>query len=148
MLQWGTHKLMLPLIRIFLTLPEFPYTQKELGMLPQGSLGKELFNFLESRNLHLLKDYESHDIKHVLFGYDSSEEGEAAMQFFFFGNGFRSFPVLVTVIITLIIMPEHYSLFRKAYRRGRLTPHIGHTNWFALLTLQTEDIKKQLQIPL
>lgn len=146
MLEWGTHDLMLPIIRRVKTLPLFPYTIGELRAMPAGSLGNGLFHFLEDRQLALLKDYESHDIKHVLLGYDSTEEGEAAMQYFFLGNGARSFPVLITVIITLLIMPEHYSLFRKAYLRGKQTPPVGATDWFAMVPEQLCDIHEKLKL--
>jgi hypothetical protein len=146
MLEWGTHEMMLPIIRQIKSFPKFPYTIEELRCMPLGSLGRALHNFLEEQQLDLLKDYESHDVKHVLLGYDSTEEGEAAMQYFFLGNGSRSFPVLITVVITLTIMPEHWGIFRQAYDRGKRTPPLGGTDWFALLPKQTSEIKHELQL--
>jgi hypothetical protein len=67
------------------------------SLCPAGTLGNDLFIFLKQRNLPLLKHYARHDLKHVLLGYDTTEEGEACLQSFMFGNGRISFPVLATV---------------------------------------------------
>lgn len=146
LLEWGTHDLMLPIIRTLKHLPEFPYTAADLRKMPSGSLGKELLHFLEGRQLHLLKGYESHDIKHTLLGYGPTEDGEAAMQYFFLGNGQRSFPVIITVAVTLIIMPEYYGIFRRAYKRGKATPSLNGVQWFDLLPYQTTHILADLKI--
>jgi ubiquinone biosynthesis protein Coq4 len=59
---------------------EFTYCEDELRFFPAGTLGNDLFLFLKQRNLPLLKHYARHDLKHVLLGYDTTEEGEACLQ--------------------------------------------------------------------
>ncbi len=145
-ITWSTHRLALPAIRILLKPKKFPYTIQQLKLLPQESLGAALLQFLENHQLHLLPDYESHDVKHALLGYPATEEGEASLQYFFLGNGQRSFPVLITVLVTFLIMPEYHNAFKKAYIRGKSTPSLGGTNWFSLLDQPTEHVLKQLSI--
>ncbi len=147
LLVFCTHSVALPAIRLLQQVKKFPYNTAQLGEMPDSSGGALLLQFLHRHNLHLLPDYESHDIKHALLGYPATEEGEASLQYFFYGNGQRSFPVLITVLVTFVIMPEYHAAFRKAYRRGLATPRLGGVDWFGMLPQPAEDIRQQLQIP-
>jgi hypothetical protein len=71
-----THKIALPMLKLVRRPNEFTYSEDELQSLPAGTLGNDLFIFLKRRNLPLLKHYARHDLKHVLLGYDTTEEGE------------------------------------------------------------------------
>ena len=86
-----THKIALPMLKLVRRPNEFTYSEDELHSLPAGTLGNDLFLFLKQRNLPLLKHYARHDLKHVLLDYDTTEEGEACLQSFMFGNGRISF---------------------------------------------------------
>src|SRR4030095_14886345 len=72
------------------------YTRHDLQSLRAVTLENDLFIFLKQKTLPLLKHYTRHDLKHVLLGYDTTEEGEACLQSFMLGNGRISFPVLAT----------------------------------------------------
>ena len=146
-ITWSTHKLALPVIRILIRPGKFPYSVNDLREMPDGSMGRELLIFLETYKLHLLTDYESHDIKHTLLSYPADEEGEAGLQYFMLGNGQRSFPVLITVLVSYCTMPEYHQSFRKAYSRGQKTPRLRGTNWFALMPLPYHTVLQQLNIP-
>ena len=115
--------------------------------MDDDTTGALLYRFLKQHNLHLLADYESHDIKHALLGYPANEEGEACLQYFFWGNGLRSFPVWITVMVTLFVMPEYHGSFRKAYERGKITPDLQGTDWFGLITKPFDSVIQQLNIP-
>jgi len=145
-LVWLTHRVALPILLLIRKPKEFEYSLNDLHDLSDGSLGKELALFIEANGLHLLKYYEKHDIKHVLFGYPSTEEGEVCLQFFMLGNGHVSFPVLITVIFGLLFMPEYYSLFIKAYKRGKRTPALKNVEWFDLVPQQLAAIRNQYQL--
>lgn len=147
LLTWGTHRLALPLIRCIMHLPPFPYSVPDLQNMEAGSVGHLLLQFLHNHQLHLLPHYESHDIKHALLSYPATEEGEASLQYFFLGNGQRSFPVLITVFITFFIMPEYHKAFRQAYSRGKSTPSLAATNWSTLLPQQVAHVLHKLKIP-
>jgi ubiquinone biosynthesis protein Coq4 len=101
-----THKIALPMLKLVRIPNEFTYSEDELKSFPSGTLGNDLYIFLRQRNLPLLKHYARHDLKHVLLRYDTTEEGEACLQSFMFGNGRISFPVLATVTYGFITMPE------------------------------------------
>lgn len=143
---WSTHRVALPVIRLLMKPPEFPYSVAELHHMPEGSLGANLYAFLQRHHLHLLKDYESHDVKHTLLSYPATEEGEAALQHFFYGNGQRSFPVMITVIVSSLVMPEYRHSFKTARSRGRQTPPLNGTPWFSLLRQPMNDIINDLKI--
>jgi ubiquinone biosynthesis protein Coq4 len=147
LLEWGTHSVLLPIIRRFIAPPLFPYTVNQLREMPSGTVGQQMAMFLTSNNFSLLSGYETHDVKHVLLDYAPNEAGEAAMQYFFLGNRDYSLPVIITIAITLLIMPEHYGLFVKAFRRGRQTPRLAGTHWSSLVPKNKQTILSSLQIP-
>ena len=98
LLVYLTHKMALPVLRLIRKPIVFPYTAEELKHFPEGTLGKELVNFLEIKKLELLPYYAKHDIKHILLGYDTTDEGEGCLQCFMLGNRHVSFPVIATVL--------------------------------------------------
>lgn len=139
-----THKIALPLLKIIRRPNVFTNTKEELMLLPEGSLGKDLYLFLEKRNLPLLKHYARHDLKHVLLGYDTTDEGEACLQIFMLGNGRVSFPVLATVAYGFITMPEHWKKMRLALILGRSCKSFHSWKWNELLLEQTNDLRSKI----
>ena len=132
-----THCMALPLKRIVRKSQKFPYTKEALHLLPEGTLGKDLVNMLDNKNLKLLPNYARHDIKHILLQYNTTDEGEVCLQCFMLGNKHVSFPVLATVMYGLITMPEHWKKFSEAYKRGLRCKPVGDWQWFALLDQPT-----------
>ena len=139
-----THKVALPILKIVRRPNAFAYGKKELMNLPEGTLGNDLFHFLEKRNLPLLKHYARHDLKHILLNYDTTDEGEACLQSFMLGNGRVSFPVLATVIYSYVTMPEHWSKMRQAYREGKAATPFHHWQWNELLHVPTVELRKRI----
>ena len=139
-----THEIALPLLRIVRRPDTFRYNKQELGQLPAGTLGNDLYQFLEQKNLPLLKHYARHDLKHILLGYDTTDEGEACLQSFMLGNGRISFPVLATVLYSFLTMPEHWGRMRRAFRKGRNSTPFHHWNWNELLPEPTEQLRAKI----
>lgn len=139
-----THKIALPLLKIVRRPNVFTYSKEQLMLLPEGSLGKDLFLFLEKRELPLLKHYARHDLKHVLLNYDTTDEGEACLQTFMLGNGRVSFPVLATVLYGFITMPEHWKKMRLAYKQGKSCSPFHGWKWNELLSEQTNDLRNKI----
>lgn len=139
-----THKIALPMIRVMRKPNIFTHNEDQLKSLPAGTLGNDLFLFLKQRDLPLLKHYARHDLKHVLLGYDTTEEGEACLQSFMFGNGRVSFPVLATVGYSLLTMPEYWDKIRNAYRQGKKCNPIHNWKWNDILEIQTTELRKQM----
>jgi len=139
-----THKVALPLLKIVRKPNQLSYKKEELKNLPEGSLGNDLYLFLERRKLPLLKHYIRHDLKHVLLGYDTTDEGEACLQSFMLGNGRVSFPVLATVAYSFITMPEHWKKMREAYQLGNKSNSIHGWPWNSLLTEPTAQLRNKI----
>ncbi|HEX4877571.1 MAG TPA: hypothetical protein VFV31_12925 [Chitinophagaceae bacterium] len=139
-----THNVALPLLRKVRKPAIFRYSELELFQLPEGTLGNDLYHFLEKRNLDLMPHYARHDIKHVLLGYDTTDEGEVCLQSFMLGNGRVSFPVLATVIYGFITMPEYWSKMKEAYRLGKKCTSFHAWNWNELVTENTVTLKKRI----
>jgi len=139
-----THRIALPVLKLVRRPNEFTYSEDDLESLPPGTLGNDLFIFLKQRNLPLLKHYARHDLKHVLLGYDTTEEGEACLQSFMFGNGRISFPVLATVTYSFITMPEYWSKMKEAFRQGKKSDPIHPWKWNELLKELTEELRRKI----
>lgn len=144
MLVFLTHKIALPMLKFVRRPNVFTYNIEDLEALPPGTLGNDLFVFLRQRDLPLLKHYARHDLKHVLLGYDTTEEGESCLQSFMLGNGRVSFPVLATVIYSFLTMPEYWGKMRKAFSTGRKSGSIHKWKWDEILDIQTKDLKKRM----
>lgn len=139
-----THNIALPMIKLVRKPNEFTHSEDDLQSLPAGTLGNDLFVFLKQRGLPLLKHYARHDLKHVLLGYDTTEEGEACLQSFMFGNGRISFPVLATVAYSLVTMPEHWRKMKKAFLQGKKIDPIHSWNWNDVVKESTEELRRKI----
>lgn len=139
-----THNIALPLLRKVRKPATFNYSELELFMLPEGTLGNDLFHFLEKRDLPLLKHYARHDLKHVLLDYDTTDEGEVCLQSFMLGNGRISFPVLATVTYGFMTMPEHWKAMRSAFQHGRKCTSIHGWKWNELLVEKTDLLRNKV----
>jgi ubiquinone biosynthesis protein Coq4 len=146
LLVYLTHKMALPLLKLIRKPVIFPYTAEELKNFPAGTLGKDLVSFLKKKELYLLPYYAKHDIKHILLGYDTTEEGEVCLQCFMLGNGHISFPVIATVLYGICTMPEYWGSFKKAFSRGQQYLPIEGWKWFELLPIPLDDLKKRMQL--
>jgi ubiquinone biosynthesis protein Coq4 len=139
-----THKIALPVLKIVRRPNDFAYSEHELESLPPGTLGNDLYIFLKRRGLPLLRHYARHDLKHVLLGYDTTEEGEACLQSFMLGNGRISFPVLATVLYSFLTMPEYWRKMKTAFSTGRKSTAIHNWRWNEIAHLQTCDLRKKI----
>ncbi len=140
LLVYLTYNMALPVLRIIRKPQILPYNSQQLRQFPQGSLGRGLLQMLEERNLQLLPHYAKHDIKHLLLQYDTTDEAEVCLQCFMLGNRHLSFPVIITVVFGFLAMPEYWSSFLKAYKRGKISIQIDGWPWFALLHVSTQTL--------
>ncbi|MCP9751697.1 hypothetical protein [Ferruginibacter sp. HRS2-29] len=143
-LVYLTHHMALPLLKLLRKNDVFPYSGEELHFFAPGTLGNQLAEFLDVNNLQLLPYYARHDIKHILLEYETTDEGEGSLQCFMLGNGHLSFPVAATVVYCFLTMPEHWHLFRKAYRRGKAAVRISDWKWFELLEEPVVGLRRQI----
>lgn len=144
LLVFLTHHMALPVLKYIRKEEKFPYTIDDLMNFRDGILGKELAVFLREKKLQLLPFYARHDMKHILLGYDTTDEGEGCLQCFMLGNGHVSFPVIATVLYCYTTMPEYWPQFRKAYQRGKASAPIAGWDWFSVVAEDTEALRKRI----
>lgn len=140
------HRVGLPYFKLTRKPKNFPYTTAQLQQMPEDSVGAALYSFLKENQLDLLPYYEKHDIKHVVLGYEPTEEGEVSLQCFMLANGRRSLPVILCVIYGWLSMPEYQGKFIQAWRRGRKVPPINGFDWFALPPLPLNAVRQSMQL--
>ncbi|MCW3071421.1 MAG: hypothetical protein JWO44_1311 [Bacteroidetes bacterium] len=124
----------------------FPYTMKQLLELPEHTLGNELATYLQKKGFSLAPGYVRHDCKHILLGYEMDEEGEACMQFWFFGNRHYSFPVLMTVVLCLFLMPGHWRKFYREFKKGRSSPAFAEIDFNTAVLQNTDQLRTAYSI--
>ncbi len=139
-----THSFGLPVLKLFIKPNVLPYSKAELSKFPESTLGKDLFSFLSDHKLNLLDHFETHDAKHVLLGYGTSDTEEAQMQFFFLGNGTYSIPVLSTALFCMFLLPKEIPAFVKAFKRGGSCPNIRYVKLEDCLYETTSGLKLRL----
>ncbi len=142
-----THHLALPVLKLIRKPSVFPYTREELQSFPEGTLGKDLVRLLDTNQFELLTHYAKHDMKHILLDYPTTDKGEVSLQAFMLGNGPVSFPVLSTLLFGFFTMPEYWTAFTDAYRRGKQSPPISKLDWFGIVTIPTATIKSGIFSP-
>lgn len=144
MLVYLTHHLALPVLKIIRKPEIFPYTREQLAAFPDGTLGKDLVHMLDHTGFSLLTHYAKHDMKHILLGYPTTDEGEVCLQAFMLGNGHVSFPVVTTILYGIVTMPEYWSSFIKAYRRGKKSTAISGWNWPVIVHAHTNALQQNI----
>lgn len=112
-------------------------TKDDLSWLPLGSLGREIYNFLSLQGFDLIPKLENHDAYHVITDYPTTVIGEVQLQWFFIGNGKRSLYMFGCALLGVILYPEQYKIFHKAYQRGEKSN-----------PLHALDIEQMLHAPL
>lgn len=147
-----THQVAVPMLMMARRKkPIFNYTMKDLETFSEGTLGKDLVEYLKKMNFTLLKNYERHDCKHIIFGYEMDEDGEAGLQFYFLGNGIYTVPVVTSVLAYCALMPDNWSKYYKEFKKGKLRKkkgklNVDQYNYNELINLKTRDIQKQFKL--
>ncbi len=139
-----THNMALPFLKFVRQPQVFPYSNEMLVQLKEGTLGSDLYLFLKEKKLTLLPHYAKHDLKHILLGYDTTDEGEVSLQCFMLGNKHISFPVLATVLFGFLTMPEYWKKFILAYKKGGKAVSLENWNWFEIIGEQTVLLQQKI----
>ena len=137
---------------------------------PEGSLGAEMRRFYSQARFDIpgtpgtplpVEFLGSHDVHHVLAGYDTSAQGEAYTAVFNAGNASAGIGWLTVVLlqwhqgIKLGVFPEGHShldpaVMAVAAERGALTAtdlYQAHWDWMALLNEPLDSVRESLTIP-
>lgn len=140
-----THNMALPFLKFVRKPLKFPYTNEMLYKMEKGTLGNDLYIFLKNKKLALLPYYAKHDIKHILLGYDTIDDGEVCLQCFMLGNKHISLPVAATILYGVITMPDYWKKFAQAYKRGAKANTLNDWQWFNIITEQTSLLKQKIE---
>lgn len=109
------------------------WSKSELKNFNHGSLGREIFQFLDNNGFKMLAKFEDHHALHVLLGYSNHIIDEVRMQFCLFGNGKRSLYLFGVIIIGWLAFPECWHLFKDAFKKGKQINPIHHWKFEHLL---------------
>ncbi|WP_417357508.1 hypothetical protein [Flavobacterium sp.] len=90
-----------------------------LRQYPEGTIGYDVAKCLDDHNLSLVPKYESHDLKHVLLGYEMTPVHEIRMQAFMLGNGNYTVPCFAILLFGAILLPDEWSTFYNDFKLGR-----------------------------
>ncbi|MGB0849683.1 MAG: Coq4 family protein [Bacteroidia bacterium] len=100
--------------------------------------------FLNHHDFQLIPRLERHDAYHVITGYSTEVKGEIELQYFFLGNGKRSLYQIGVVLLGILIMPEYFSDYLKAYQRGKHSYPLHKIDIEHSLSLDVSLLKKQI----
>lgn len=126
-----------------------PYHQK-VSMLREmkvGTLGKEMADCLDKYQLNLIPKYESHDLKHVLLGFEMTPEDEIRLQAFMLGNGNYSPPSLAIFVFGAILLPDLWTTFHADFQKGRNSIPIAHWTIEEYASANLNELKSTLAKP-
>ena len=127
--------------KVYSRRPVWNLQREDMLRYPAGTLGHELGLFLTRESLQPVDRIERHDAFHILLDFTTSLDDEAAMQFFLLANGKISPFTLATAAFTALVMPDKWSLFTQAFRRGRKALSIANWNFLPLLDEPFAEVK-------
>lgn len=122
------------------------YQQKVLKLkeLPEGTLGYDIAKCLETNNMRLVPEYESHDLKHVLLDYKMTPVDEIRMQAFMLGNRNYTIPSLAIFVFGAFLLPDVWTTFYKDFKKGRKAKSIKTWSIEEYANCQTATLKQLL----
>jgi ubiquinone biosynthesis protein Coq4 len=130
--------------RVYSNREPWKLSTEDLARYLQGTLGRELHIFLKDEQLQPVPKIERHDAFHILFGFATTLNDEAAMQYFLVGNGKISPFGLATTIFTGLVMPDRWSDFSFHYKRGKAARSIANWDFKELLNENFEDLRSYI----
>lgn len=124
--------------------PNWDLRMEDLVLFREGSLGRELGKFLKKEELQPVPKVERHDAFHILLGFSTHINDEAAMQFFLIGNGKISPFTLGTAAFAGLVMPDQWKNFKEQYKRGKKTRCIANWDFKQLLDEDFAEVKRAI----
>jgi ubiquinone biosynthesis protein Coq4 len=147
-----------------------PIVLEDLDGLPPGTLGREFADHCRSRNLdpnliHVPPDdeigwvlnhlYQTHDIWHVITGWDNDLPGEVGLGSFYSGQ-FRS-PAFFSFMLALVLLNVVFrraelvpvmSAISEGYRAGERAEPLFGVHWDELWEVPLDEIRSRFGIEL
>jgi hypothetical protein len=110
--------------------------------LPRGTVGREVADVLDRRGYRLIPKFESHDLKHVILGYDMTVVDEIRMQAYLLGNGNYTLPCLASVMPGLFY-PSIWKLLCNDFKQGRKGKSIFHLTIDECMSSSLSDVRRE-----
>lgn len=120
-------------------------SKTELLLFPEGTLGKTLGEFYQTKGFEVMPKLENHDVFHVITETETEIQDEIAMQYLLFGNGKRSLYMFSMMIIGTTVYPEFIHYYLKSYRKGKRLTTFHSTEFKELLGTSVLYIKASIQ---
>ncbi len=117
---------------------------EKLRQYPKGTLGYDIAKCLDDHRLSLVPKYESHDLKHVLLGYDMSPVGEIRMQAFMLGNRNYTIPCFVILLFGILLLPDEWVTFYRDFKMGRNSLPVSEWTIDEFASLNTLSLRQQV----
>lgn len=137
-----------PVYRALTRRPSEAWTVDRATLLAgaEGTLGRALGEFLTRYDLELMPALESHDVFHVLLGYQQTVLDEARMQCCLVGSGRRSLYSLGTVLLAIASYPTHTVDLVRHVLRGRSLANFSRWDFEVLLGAEVEELRARIGI--
>ena len=94
--------------------------------LHKDTVGYQLDKCLREQGYDLIPYFESHDLKHIILGYEMKPLDEIRMQAYLLGNGNYSAITLLIFIFGLLFKLSYFPTFVNDYKRGQFSKSIRH----------------------
>lgn len=119
---------------------------EELRALPDGTLGKDIANYLDENNIVLVKNFESHDLKHIILDLGMTPIEEIRLQAFMIGNGNLTISSAAIFSLGIVLFPSQWSVFRSEFKKGRSSIQIKGWTIDEMAHFNTNYLRNQLSI--
>lgn len=136
-----------PFLNRFRKPTNWAFSHTDMRMMTTGCLGRDVADFLDSRNFFLLPKYEVHDTLHVLLKYGTTPKEELKLQGFMIGNKSVTFGGKVLFLLSILIKPEYFKDIISEIKRGKKANSIKNFPFQEVLTQNTERVRNQIGIP-
>lgn len=131
-------------IQQFYDMSVYEEKMSQLRNLPEGTVGFDIVKCLDENELTLVPKYESHDMKHVLLGYEMTPVDEIRMQAFMLGNGNYSFPCFAILTFGILLLPDEWKTLYQDFKKGRASKKIKTWGIEAHATCNSEELRKRI----
>lgn len=119
------------------------YNFSDYKLMAENSLGKQLFNTMNSHQINYKPKLIKHDFKYILLGYKMEMEGEIELHSFLLGNKDYNVMGIIYLFTCLLILPETFNKAKIAHKRGRKSVCLKKIN---LEHLVEKDITSTRQV--
>jgi ubiquinone biosynthesis protein COQ4 len=136
--------------------------------LPDGTLGREYARFMKDHGITpdafcempdfgdetagylVMRMRQTHDLWHVLAGYEPDVEGEVLLQAFTFGQTNAPSAALISTLGTLrhfVGKRGHMARMQRAYERGKATKRLAAFRWEDHWDRPLDEVRALLECP-